>query len=433
MDYVSIGARHLGFDAHPEQLALGRMLDGAAETNAVCWPRRAGKTTGVWGWLMGRCAETPDTQWVTSAQSGVKARDRFLSMARLVDRYWPEDDGGPHIYRGAGHESFEFVNHSRISVVAPKPENFRGDGVNVYLDEPQEFDLQQSLDLQQAVYPLFDTFDGQVILSGTPGLSRSGWFWDALQGQAGQAVSWYSIPDHLDVHDPRIWADYHPGLKYGLTTLPKLQARHDGMADAAWRMEYGGQWPVDVTTHALDLTNWNDGAVPFDDRPARVGVAYDVAIDSSTATLAIAWRSEGLVYVEVVAHRLGTNWLASESRKAWDTWRQPITHDSIGANADADAHLQRERGLKIDRLNTRDIIGAANRLAEELGNGNVRHFGQADLTAAVENTGWRNIASSGRAFTQRNKNGAPINPLVAASLALWAFDKGRDRQILNFG
>ena len=74
-------------------------------------------------------------------------------------------------------------------------------------------------------------------------------------------------------------------------------------------------------------------------------------------------------------------------------------------------------------------IAAAQRFASELHEGRLRHFGQADLTSAAENTSWRDT-TSGRAFGARDPGGAAVNPIVAASLALWSYDRGKDRQPL---
>ena len=88
---------------------------------------------------------------------------------------------------------------------------------------------------------------------------------------------------------------------------------------------------------------------------------------------------------------------------------------------------------RTDRLSMKDIMGAAQRLVSEIHEGRFRHFGQADLDGAVDNTAWRDIAKSGRAFGSKVAGGAAINPAVAISLALWEYDKSKDRKPLTIG
>lgn len=426
----------MGFEPHPDQIELGRILDSGTETVAVCWPRRAGKTTGVQAWLVGKCENEPGTQVVMTAQTGVKARDRFMAMARLLDRLWPESEGGPHIYRGAGHEALEFTNGSRLWVVAPKPENFRGDSAHVvYVDEPQEFSPAEGDDIRQAAMPLFDTVDGgQFVLSGTPGPVRAGLFWDALaagrRGEPGFAVSEFALPDHDDPEDEALWPSVHPGLRHGLTTLDKMRARRAGLAASQWAQEYMGWWPTDVSVSAVNAERFTTSEVEFTERPERVGIAFDVRADGSSATLACAWRDEGgNAYVEVIGHQLGTSWLPKMAYQMWQAHkRYSIGYNQIGANMDPATALQMMRpAAKVNGIRVNEVAAASQRLVSDVAEGRLRHFGQSDLTAAVENSGWRDV-QGGRAFTERIKAGAPINPLVACALALWEYDKTREKR-----
>lgn len=430
------GGEILGFTPHRDQIALGDLLDTNIETVAVSWPRRAGKSEGIWLWLLGLCDTEEFTNVFISAQTGAKARERLLTTARRLDRYYPEDAGGPKIRRGAVAD-IEFPNGSRIQAISPDPDNFRGDAIRVvWLDEAQAHDPLKSEDLRQAVPPVLDTVEnGQVILSGTPGTMRAGWYWDALEGgrngAQGIGLSEFALPEDADVHDEALWPSVHPGLKHGLTTLEKMRNRHAAATDLAWRMEYCGQWPVDTTTHALNVEHWKRDAAPMPDeaRPERVGLAYDVAIDGSTAALLAAWRGEdGRPVVEVLAAEAGTQWLPRAVQTAQAKHRRyAVAYDNIGSNVDiATAVRQMRPAPRLQAFQTRDILAAAQRFSAEISGDGVVHFDQADLNAAVDNAGWRDVNRSGRAFTRRDRNGAPINALVAASLALWQYDQTRD-------
>lgn len=431
MSAIETGAGMLHFDLHEHQLDLGALLDRREETTAVSWPRRAGKTTSVWCWILGRCEEIPDQQWITTAQSGVKARDRFMAVARTLDRWYPHEAGGPRVLRGAGHEALEWANGSRLSVVAPKAESFRGDGANVYVDEPQELDPSQSEDLRQGVMPLLDTLeDGQIVLSGTPGRVRAGWYWSALvagrAGAAGYALSEHAAPEHADVDDEATWWATHPGLRAGMTTIDKLRARRAGMSAGQWSMEYLGIWPPDLSTSALDLEAWGRSEVAVLPRPDRFGLAFDVAPDGSSAALCGAWRDEGgTAHLGVLEHRHGTSWLARAAHDVAKRHKVPVRYDAIGANHGVAAEVDRLRGVRLVSSTHRDAMGAAQRLASDLAEGRLRHFGQASLTTAAQGAAWRQ-SEGGRLFARKASAG-DVSPLVAASLALWEFDTAKPR------
>jgi len=430
MSAIEVGAPMLRFDLHPHQVALGDLLDAGHETTAISWPRRAGKTTAVWSWILGRCETVPDSQWIVTAQTGVKARDRFMAVARSLERFYPVENGGPRIFRGAGHEAIEWSNGSRLTAVAPKPESFRGDGACVYVDEPQEFTPAQSEDLRQGVMPLLDTLDGgQVILSGTPGKVRAGWFWSALEagrnGAPGYGLSEHAAPEHADVEDEAVWIATHPGIGT-LTTLPKMRARRAGLSVPQWSMEYLGMWPPDSGTSAIDQVAWRAGATPVLPRPERFGVAFDVAPDGSSAAVVGAWRDgDGVAHIGVLEHRQGTAWLPKSVHTLATKYRVPVRYDAIGANHGPAAEISKLRGVRLVASTAKDAQGAAQRLVSDLSEGRLRHFDQVSLNAAAEGAAWRQT-EGGRYFA-RKASANDVCPLVAASLALWQFDSEPDR------
>lgn len=431
MSTIETGARMLRFSLHPHQLALGDLLDAGTETTAICWPRRAGKTTSAWAWLLGRCETIPDSQWITTAQTGIKARDRFMAVARSLERFYPQEAGGPRIFRGAGHEALEWANGSRLMVVSPKPEAMRGEGACVFVDEPQELTPAQSEDLRQGALPLLDTLpDGQIVLSGTPGKVRAGWFWSALEagrkGAPGYALSEHAAPEHADPEDPAVWQATHPGIGT-LTTLEKMQARRAGMSLPQWCMEYLGWWPPDSSTSALDMDAWARSQIAVEPRPDRFGLAFDVAPDGSSAAVCAAWRDAGgVARIGVLEHRNGTSWVAKAVHSLATKYRVAVRLDNIGANTAVLAEIDRLRGVRTIPGGVRDAMGAAQRLASDLAEDRLRHFGQSSLTTAAEGAAWRQT-EGGRLFARKASAG-DVSPLVAASLALWQHDASPDRE-----
>ena len=250
MRTIETGASMLNLSLHAHQLALGDLLDTGAETTAVCWPRRSGKTTATWAWLLGRCAEVPDSMWVTTAQTGIKARDRFMAVARLLERHFPEDAGGPHVYRGAGHEALEFDNGSRLVVVAPKGEAFRGEGASVYVDEPQEFDVPRSDDLRQAVYPLLASGDARVGL---------------VENRADGTISQTQV--FVAAHNEYVQAAFELGIQ----ALALIMAFLAAAAVAIWRGKARPEVAAGIVAAAVGSFGWMTFHVP---PLALIGVAW---------------------------------------------------------------------------------------------------------------------------------------------------------------
>lgn len=438
MSRIETGAAMLGIELHPHQHELGELLDAGEEMTAVQWPRRAGKTTSVWAWMLGRCQDEPETQIVTTAQSGVKARDRFLSMMRVIERRAPESDGGPHIYKGAGHESFDFANGSRLWVVAPKSESVRGDAAHVvYVDEPQELDPDHSLDLQQAVMPLFDTVDGgQIVLSGTPGPVRAGWYWKSLQvglaertgcvrGQfaPGHAVSVFAAEPGDDIDDESVWRRVHPGLTCGMTKIETLRARRAAMSPLAFSMEYLGVWPGQDDGRAIPEKLWAAAAGGFAPRPSRFALAFDVSPDSSVASLVAAWRDDdGVGHVELLEQG-DPRAVGKEALRVALKHRAQVAYDEIGANLEVADGLSRARPKpKLSPQKMGSVVTAASSMMTALRAGEFRHPDQAALNAAAEGVAWRTIGDSGQLFGRRASAG-DVTAIVAASLALLSFDR----------
>jgi hypothetical protein len=436
---VTAGAKLLGVEMHPHQHELGTLLDQGEEENAIQWPRRAGKTTDVWAWLLGRCAIEDGTQIVTTAQSGIKARDRFMSIARMLESV--RAPHSPFIYRGAGHESFDFANGSRLWVTPPKAGSALGDAADViYVDEAQALDPAESLDFEQAVLPLMDTRPGaQTVLSGTPGKVRAGWYWNELQtGLAGRtgivkgclvpghAVSVYAAQPGDDWSDERVWRRVHPGIGT-LTTIEKIRARYEKFkaADELLRfaMEYLGVWPGTDDTRAIDADDWAAGSGDFAEKPDRFGLAYDVDPLGVHASLVAAWRdAAGFPHLELLLHA-DPRLIGREALRVSRAHRVPIGYDDLGQNLDVAEGLNRARPKpKLQPLKLRDIVTAQSALIGHLRERELRHPDQPVLNAAAEAAAWRTVGDSGQLFGRRVSTG-DITPIVAGANALLVFDR----------
>ena len=445
------GALLLGLPLYEQGVNIARVLEAKDEgglplypETAIMLPRRGQKTTGIWATLLGRCENQPGHKVVTTAQDGTRARNRWAEVARALEAIGWTELPGNNIRYGNGFEAFEWANGPRLWIVPPKASAFRGEAADdMFFDEAGELRPEVSEDLLAGALPLMDTRpQGQVIVAGTPSKTRAGLLWKSLaSGRKGlSGIVDYSIRDdeasvtysedgaaqlNLD-----ILRRVHPGIGT-LTTEARMIQRFESMQLQQFEMEYLCRFPLDNMTGALDLQKWFDARVPDVERPDRVGIAFDCAVDSTCASIAYAWRDEnGKAYIELVAHRPGTSWVPQQAHIAGTKRRgQSVGFDDIGANRDPAERLQKLRPqVPIMRYTMKDIMGAAQRLVTELHDENLAHFGQVDLDEAAKNIAWRQIAQSGRAFGMKASQGASISPIVAASLALWTFDRQPKRE-----
>ncbi|MFC4632120.1 hypothetical protein ACFO6V_28015 [Promicromonospora alba] len=432
--------------AHPHQLALGAMLDKGVETNAICWGRRNGKTEAVWMWLLGLLDSEPDTFVVMTAQTAVKARERFMAHARRLDRHYPEDAGGPKIRKGAVVD-MDFQNGSRLWVVAPDEDSFRGDEARVvFFDEAQSYDKERGESLKQGAMPLLDSVDdGQIILAGTPGNVRAGWFWDALnlgaKEEPGHVSSWLSAGDDIaavDLDDEDVWRSVLPGIGT-ITTLDKMRARRAGLSDPAWAQEYLGIWPKVLGETAISAEAWENtclAADGFPELPDAFALALSVLPPNDAASsLTAAYRdADGHGYVTTLHHQGGTAGLARVAGEILTKYpRVRLVYDGIGANNEPIKVLERDTRLRsrVHKVTSGDVQAGQAALVRELHEGTVFHReGQSGMDTAAESLRWNEAADKGRWFGFK-KSGADISPLSGAALALWDIDQNVPRKTIT--
>lgn len=421
-------------------------------------PRRAAKTTSIWDIILGRCATRKAYKVVVTAQDGIRARNRFREAQRALQAndFIGEFDPSKRLGKlrwANGDESIEFDNGSRIWVVPPEAGAFRGEAADLLVfDEAGELSETRSDDLISGALPLMDTRPyGQVIFAGTPGLARTGLLWEkfraALEPKSKLGIVAYYAKDNETTFEYDADGNYklntkllkrvHPGIGT-LTKLDVIESRSQSMSPAQFEREYFCRFPFDNATSAIPQSLWEKACAGANlpERPAKIGLAYDVAPDGSAAALVAAWRDEtGRAHVEVLAADWGSQWLASQARTAARKYRVPIAYDNIGANMDTADQLQRFR-VRLQPMYIRQMEGAAARFMENLNSGNLSHYDQPDLTSAALGAAWRSVNDSGRLFA-RKASTADVTPLVAASVALWQYDQitkhNQTRKIITSG
>lgn len=463
------GAAMLGLPLFEQGERVARLLEardadgGALYTDVVIeMPRRATKTTSVWSVIIGRAVTRPGYKCVTTAQSGNVGSRILLEHANMLVAnghavYSREAQQHPDraiLYRNGGRERIEWPNGSVIMVVPPDAGAVRSAAADdIVIDEAGEHEGTKGSEFLNAVRPLQDTRGplAQLVVAGTPGKVRQGMFWDILteaRDPKPDEDGWldevgildYSMRDDEDPEDREVWARVHPGPSSkrpdgsSLTPMRVLEKRFHKMGAAWFAREYLCSWPVDSATGALDVSRWTPlGLDEFPgERPARSVIAFDSNKEQTACAVVEVWRNEdGKACVELLAFRPGVSWAATFIHRVARESNAPVVFDEIGGNVTIAAELRRKRpGVRVVPLNMKAVGGAALLLAGELRDGNVEHYNQPDLAAAVDATSWRPMGREGRAFGHRPGKGE-ISPIVATSFALWQYDLIPDRKPIS--
>lgn len=453
------GAQWLGLGLFTQGREVAGVMNalGAAglplyPTVGVELPRRSTKTTCIQAALLGRGLHRPDYKVISTAQDGLRARNKLREVMTALQRAGFERRGLGKLFWSNGLERIQFTNGSTWVALPPDPSAFRSEAADaIFVDEAGELPIDKADALLAGVLPLMDTRpDGQVIIAGTPNVEqRAGLLWDTLadleRGTAGFGGVVYAATDaeqFADLSDPdspvydlELLARVHPGISCGLTTAEKVLSRLGPMGLAKWCAEYLCQWPRHAGAAALDLDAWDDcGPDPDTDlpeRPERVGLAFDVDPDGSAAALVAAWRDDaGRVHLEVLGCRPGTDWLPKLAREADQKHRKAggVAHDPIGQNVEVAERMGRSPfRVRLRPLTAYQLVGAAARIDREIRRRNLTHYDQDDLTGAVLGASWRPFGKDGRLFA-RQASASSVACLVAASEALWSYDKATPQQ-----
>lgn len=454
VDEAILGAQWLGLDLFKQGLEIAGVMSALDpqgfplyETFVTQMPRRSTKTTAVLATLLGRCMTRPNYKVASIAQTGVKSRSKLMEVqAALRAKGWDQLDKQNRMVAGMGNTAISFPNGSQWTALPPKPESFRQEAYDVVLiDEAGELDLEKADALLAGILPTMDTRPhAQLIVAGTPNTeARAGILWDTLQdlykglphvgGVVYAAKDTDTFADLSDpdnpVYDMELLRRVHPGIGT-LTTEAKVFSRLGPMGLDKWCAEYLCQWPRNAGSSALDIDTWNDCLSPdgLPVRPEKIGIAFDVDPSGESGAVVSAWRDDAnRVHFEVLAAFGGTEWIPQICHPASKKYKGQIGYDSIGQNIDVADKMQRAPyRTPLQPLTMKALIGAAARIEKEIKKGNVVHYGQPDLTDAVDGATWRPAGTDGRLFARKASSNS-VCTLVAASIALWIYDQRAGR------
>lgn len=428
---------------------LGELRDGQwAATKVSCWvPRQNGKGGIIEALELGWLFLLQEKLILHSAHEYKTSQEAFLrikglventpDLDRRVNRYWQANgEQGIELTRAAGGARLRFIARSRGS-----GRGFSGDK-NI-LDEAQELTGQQ----MAALLPTLSARPNpQLWFFGTPPAEPDAWAYGMREdGEAGVPrmahFDWGADLDPTDAADRRraatdrdLWYACNPALGTRITEdFVADEARPSGLGEE-FAVERLGAWRprAESGPGVLDVAAWLALA---DEQSLRVGdVAFAVDITPSRDAGCIAvygLREDGLGHVEVIDHRPGTEWLVDRIVELRDRWRPVaialdvkgpagsllVDLEKAGLTRPEDPEQPAYGDLAIPTA--QDVAAGCGQFADAVRQGTLRHIDQDLMAEAIRGAKTRPL---GDAWAWgRRISSVDISPLVAATLARWAW------------
>lgn len=465
------------YPIQPQQLWMVDALNAGYDDYVVEVMRRASKTTTIFCWILGRCAERSDYQTTFSAQSGVKSTARLREWKNRLDRTCPDPESDlPPWKRGQKHvparvarhatlfgddeftaaapeavtrgfrimmgevgKGIYFDNGSQFLVLKPDADAYRGEAGDIcWIDEAQELDPEEGSELLAGLIPLQDTKeDPCMVVSGTAGEARVGPLWDRVnllrEGNPDQGGVDYCAPEDtpweviLDEDAAiELLCQLHPGIGT-LTTEAKMRKNWRKFDKPKWAREYLSMWPVTAGARVIDPEFWEASKAKMGQRPARVAFGFDIKPGGSVAAVCAAWRnSRGVAFIEVIDHRPSTDWMPERGQYLTKTYRgSTLAYDDIAEGKATATEMQRLSPRPRLRLQTyRETAAGCVQFDRDLKRGKLKHFDQAGLNSAVEHAAKRQVRNDQGVWLYTiDEPTADITCLMAAVRALRNWDQ----------
>jgi hypothetical protein len=366
------------------------------------------------------------------------------SLRRLVER----------VSRSHGEEGIELKDGSRIVYRTRTKGGARGlTGDLVVLDEamnipegtvgalmptmrarpnPQLWYTGSAVDQTEMDHGLvFARVRKRGIQGGDPSLA---WFgWEAVNASSGTP---FEHPEDVDTEsslDPDVWASANPAL--GLRIDPEHMLKEwRSMAPRTFAVELlcVGDWP-DPDPDAgrkVSADAWKACADPRSVPVGPVCFSFDVPPGRGSAVVASAGRRpDGLMHVEVVENRAGTEWVAeriaglvernatlavlvakqSPAMSLVPAVERALESTKVPANP--------KTGARVTVLEVADQAKACGMLYDAIQDKTLAHLGTSELTAAVRGAQTRPLGDSW--LWSRRASAVNIAPLVSVTNAFW--------------
>ena len=432
------------------QHALGEHADGRwANFKVSVWvPRQNGKGAIIEARELGGLFLLGEKLILHSAHQYRTAQEAFLRIKSLIEstpdlekrvqRIWQANgEQGVEVKKQYGGGRLRFIARSRSS-----GRGFSGD-CNI-LDEAQELTASQ----MAALLPTMSARPNpQIWFFGTPPDDPSAWVYGLrADGEAGtDRMAHFDWGADLDLTNPAdlrravedvdLWYQCNPSLGIRIEeAFVRDEAKPSGLGDR-FAIERLGVWLPRASEGAreLDVASWDAIGDPGSRISGDLAFAVDITPSRDGAVIAAyGLREDGLGHAEIIDRRDGTEWLVDrilELRQKWNPVaialdaKGPAVSllddlEKAGVTTPKDADRPMYGDLAIPTA--QDVAAACGQLADAVRQRTFRHIAQEPLRQAVLGVKVRPL---GDAWAWgRRVSTADISPLVAVTLARWAYE-----------
>lgn len=389
----------------------------------VTVPRQSGKTTLVLSWEVQRAHGWDQPQRIVySAQSGSDARKKLIEDQMPILEPRRKSLGIRRILRGMGNEAVEFVNGSRIVLLASTADSGHGKTVDLGVKDELFADADDRRD-QMLIPAMATRRAAQVLTMSTMGTEESAPLNRAVErgrlavtsGQTSGVAyfEWSADPD-ADPDDPATWWSCMPALGYTISEDVVRDARGT-MTDGEFRRAFLNQL-TKSDERIIPRAAWDGACDPQAAPDGHLVFSMDVNPER-TAGAIVAASGGDVPTAELVDHRAGTGWLvarAEELSARHGAWMWMIDESGPAASLIGDLEAA---GLRVHAVKSRELIGACAGLFDRVVEGKVRIRKHPRLDEAAAAAAKRSVGDAW-AWTRKSV-AADISPLVAVTLAVW--------------
>jgi hypothetical protein len=381
-------------------------------------PRQSGKTTLILALVLHRALRWGGPQRIAyTAQTGHDARQKLLDdWVPLIERS-PFAPLIERVYRANGDEAIIFRNGSRVEVL--RNSISAGHGRTLDLAIIDEAFADEDDTREQALLPTMATKrDAQLLIVSTAGTDRSIYLKRKVdQGRASVEAGndtgiayfeWSAEPDD-DPFDREMWTRVMPAL--GLTISENAVEHALGsMTINEFRRSYLNVWST-VSEQMIPAKVWNACTNPKTAPAGALSFAVDVALDRSSASIAVADKDGN---IELIENREGVSWVQNRALELFRRWKGSIVIDGYGPSGSLVDPL-RQVQVPVVTYKTADVTAACALFYDAVLDRRLRAKSDDRLDRAV-NAAMRRAVGQTWLF-QRNTADADITPLYASLLA----------------
>lgn len=329
-----------------------------------------------------------------------------------------------------GREAVEFKSGGKIKFLARTRNGGRGQHADLLVfDEDQELTDEQQASFMPC---LSASSNPQILYTGTPpdenapGMVARRIRERALGNAPNVAYAEWSVPEIGDVSDRDRWYETNPSL--GILILESsIETEAIDMARDKFARERLGWWSPasSIVEHVVTTEDWGRCMTEEPPKEGVLSCAVKFSPDGKEGAIAVCRNPGGGVppHIEIakaktLSHGIGwaRDWVLERKGKLALT-----VVDGMSAASALTTELERE---KIPRkayttAKSSDVIAACAMFADAVRAGELTHYGQPDLDAAVTMCGKRKIGNGGGFGFESNDEG-DATLAEAAALAYWA-------------